>query len=99
MRRFLSLAANSPALRYAALALVVTCAYCPSLFQAARADQLVYLYSTGGKSDLFSLAVGAYSWNRDINGDIHLFRPILFFLLGLEHWAFTPHNFCAWQAA
>jgi hypothetical protein len=85
------------AAKYVFLVLVVTCAYYPSLFQAARADQFVYLYTTKDKTDLYSLTLGTYSWNREIGGDIHFFRPLLFVLLGSERWAFSGCNFFAWQ--
>src|SRR5690242_18079026 len=100
MKRFVqSLVATPLGLRYLLLLLVVTAAYYPSLFQAARADQLGYLYGTRDKAGLFSLTLGSYSWNREFHGDIHFFRPVLYFLLGVERWAFTPYHFWAWQLA
>ncbi len=97
MPPFFAALAKSQVLRYGLLGLVVTAAYYPSLFQVARADQMAYLYSTRDKGDLFSLTLGTCSWNREINGDIHFFRPVLFILLGLEQWAFTPCRPWAWQ--
>src|SRR5262249_52390838 len=91
-------AAHSVALGYVLLVLVVGAAYYPSLWQAARADQFVYLYTTRDKADLHSLTIGSYAWDRDIQGDIQFFRPVLFFLLGLERWAFGADHFMAWQA-
>jgi hypothetical protein len=84
-------------LQAAFLVLLVGWAYYPTLFVPARADQFVYLHTTAGKKDFFSLALGCYSWNRDLGGDTHLFRPVLFFLLGVEQWAFSPAGFFAWQ--
>jgi hypothetical protein len=79
------------------LVLIVVAAYYPSLFQPARADQFVYLYTTKDKTDLFALTLGSYSWNRDMGGDIHFFRPLLVCVLGLERWAFGGDRFFAWQ--
>src|SRR5579885_3642172 len=94
-----SLAAAPIWMRYVGLGLFVAAAYYPALFQAARADQYIYLFSTTDKSDLFSLTLGNYSWNRQSNiGDLHFFRPVLFFLLGAERWAFGADNFFGWQA-
>ncbi len=84
-------------LQHLGLVLIVVAAYYPSLFQPARADQFVYLYTTKDKADLWSLTVGSYSWNRDMGGDIHFFRPLLVCVLGLERWAFGADDFFAWQ--
>jgi hypothetical protein len=97
VKRFLTFLTTSSGLKFGVLLLVVAAAHYPSLFQAARADQWVYLFTTKDKNDLYSLTIGTYSWNREIGGDIHFFRPVLFFLLGLERWAFSPGDFFAWQ--
>lgn len=96
-KRIIQSIVASTALKYVLLISVISAAYYPSLSQVARADQLNYLYTTRDKQSLFALTLGTYSWNREINGDIHFFRPVLFILLGLEQWAFGPAGFWGWQ--
>ena len=76
-------------------------AYGPSFFDPPRSDQIVYLGNTSGQKDLYSLAIKNYAYNRShqmygLPGDDALFRPVIFFLLGIQRWAFGYH-FLYWQ--
>jgi hypothetical protein len=98
MNRLAGFPGSAPtAVKYLVLLLAVGAAHYPALAQVARADQFIYLYTTRDKVDLHALTLGSYSWNREIGGDVHFFRPVLMFLLGLERWAFSAENFWAWQ--
>jgi len=72
--------------------------YYPGLFQVARADQLAYLGSTATETSFLSLTIGSYALNRlhCAVADAVLFRPIAYFILGLEKYLFG-YNFFWWQ--
>lgn len=85
---------------FALLLLLVGWAYAPSLLHLPRHDQVAYWAETAHKEDLYSLTVGSYALNRGrlFNPvDDLLFRPFLYFFLGLEKWLFG-HHFPLWQA-
>lgn len=77
------------------LVVVTAGAYYHAFFDVARADQFIYLYDTAGQG-LWALTIGDYDLNRKV-GDVLLFRPVLYELLGLERWAWGYH-FMLWQA-
>jgi hypothetical protein len=77
------------------LVLLTIVAYYHAFFDVARADQLIYLHRTAGM-DLWALTVGSYNLNRSV-GDVRLFRPMLYMVLGVERWAWGYH-FVLWQA-
>lgn len=89
---------HSVIFRYLFLVVLTSTAYYPTLFQTARADQFGYLYQTKDRHDLYSLTLGCYALNRDVEGDIHFFRPVLYLLLGLERWTISELNPFGWQA-
>ena len=71
--------------------------YYNGLFQAPRADQLIYLAGASNKTSLLSLTYGTFFLNRLPSvGDSLLFRPIFYSLLGVEKWVFG-YNFFLWQ--
>jgi len=75
--------------------------YYPSLFDIPRSDHLVHLYANASEGDLFSLTIKNYNLNRTIpliKKDFILFRPFLYFFLGLEQFLFG-YNFILWQIA
>ncbi|MBP0015932.1 MAG: hypothetical protein J7647_00050 [Cyanobacteria bacterium SBLK] len=76
--------------------LIVSWAYYPSLFHAPRADQILYLNCVKNLDGFKSLVLDTYALNRSCSGDVILFRPILYFLLGWEQWMFG-YRFEYWQ--
>lgn len=79
---------------------LVTCwAYFPTLQHVPKHDQIMYLASVAGKEDFASLAFGTYALNRTVSFivlDPFIFRPLLYFILGVEQF-FFKYNFPAWQ--
>lgn len=83
------------------IALLNLLAYGPSFSDPPRSDQIVYLGNTAGQSDWYSLAVKNYAYNRTPQiyantKDDSLFRPVVYFLLGSQRWAFG-YKFLYWQ--
>ncbi|MBP0021232.1 MAG: hypothetical protein J7647_27220 [Cyanobacteria bacterium SBLK] len=76
--------------------LIVFWVYSPSLYHAPRADQIMYLHDVNDIDGLKSLTLDKYALDRDRGADALLFRPMLFFLLGLEKWMFG-YQFEYWQ--
>src|ERR1035441_6502091 len=65
---------------------------------APRADQLAYLHQVSLYTTLHDILKYAPDWNRTHSaGDTALYRPVLYFLLGLEYGCFG-YNFMLWQA-
>ena len=65
---------------------------------APRADQLAYLHQVSQYTTLHDILKYAPDWNRTHSaGDTALYRPVLYFLLGLEYGCFG-YNFMLWQA-
>jgi len=64
-----------------------------------RADQVAYLHQAGQYDGLWDILRHAPAWNRVQNaGDLVLYRPVLYLLLGgLFH--FFRYDFFLWQAA
>jgi hypothetical protein len=82
------------------LLLVVGAAYFPALFHMHRGDQWVYLLETIDCRGLWDSFCSTYSFNRTnrlFTGDTGLFRPALFFFLGLQKYLFGT-NVILWQA-
>jgi hypothetical protein len=74
-------------------------AYLPTLQHVPKHDQIMYLASVAGKEDFSSLAFGAYALNRTVSFavlDPLVFRPLLYFFLGVEQF-FFKYYFPAWQ--
>lgn len=71
----------------------------PSLFHIARSDQLFFWFphQVENMDNLFKLTFGSYAFTRTANNyDYLLFRPVLYFILGLETY-FFKYNFFLWQ--
>jgi hypothetical protein len=86
------------AVQSVALCAITLTAYFHDLYGVARADQLIYFYRTTKINDFWNLTFGAFDFNRAQSlGDFDLFRPVLYFLLGLERWLWG-YNLLAWQA-
>ena len=83
---------------FATISIITLIAYYHGLFQVARADQLAYLGSKATETNLWSLTTRSYALNRLYCGvpDAILFRPIAYFILGLEKY-FFGYNFLWWQ--
>lgn len=84
---------------YIAIVLITFLIYSPSLFQIPRADQLNYLHEMNQKHTLKELTIDAWDLTRTgvrTEGDELLFRPGLYFFLGLERY-FFGYNFFLWQ--
>jgi len=65
---------------------------------APRSDQIGYLHQVSQYTTLGEILWHAPAWNRTHSaGDSALFRPVLYFLLGLEYSCFGYH-FMLWQA-
>lgn len=80
---------------------LVVGAYWPSLRHIPRHDQVAYWAETTGRKELMSLTFGSMTLNRQRQfnpGDQQLFRPGLYFFMGLEKY-FFGRNFLLWQAA
>jgi hypothetical protein len=95
LRDFFTADYSSRKLRHVSLLVVVlitAAVYYPSLFHAARSDQVVYLADVAGKDDLRSIVFESYALDRTrefyLGEDHLLFRPVLYSLLGLEKWLF-----------
>lgn len=71
-------------------------AYGPSLSHAPKHDQIAYLANAAGQKDLPSLLAGTYNLNRKSLVDPHLFRPLLYGVLGIEFWIFR-YDFELWR--
>ena len=66
---------------------------------APRADQLPYLHQISQFTNLWDILVNSPSWNRTQSaGDFMLFRPILYWQLGLFYY-FFGYDFFYWQLA
>lgn len=79
---------------------IMLVAYYPSLFHAFRADTVTSVWQYAKKTGFFEAVVLMYSPTRDLaisGGDYTQFRPICFWLIGLEYWFFR-YNFMVWQA-
>lgn len=86
------------AVQLVALGAITLAAYYHDLYGVARADQLIYFYRTAKINDFWNLTFGAFDFNRTHSiGDFALFRPGLYFLLGVEKWLWG-YNLLAWQA-
>lgn len=84
-------------LQLIAVAVLCCIIYAPALHQPPRADQLIYFYLNHGVDSLYRLTIGDSAFNRTVlHGDVLLFRPVLYWLLGGETWAFGYHFFF-WQ--
>lgn len=94
MRKLIS----STAVQGLVLIITALATYYHDLYGVARADQLIYFYRTVRMNDFWSLTFGAFDFNRAHSaGDYVLFRPVLYFLLGVEKWLWG-YNMLAWQA-
>jgi hypothetical protein len=63
----------------------------------ARADQVAYLHQVTQYDSLRDILVTAPSWNRTHSpGDYVLFRPVLYWILGIEYYVFGYRAFF-WQ--
>ncbi|MDF2373692.1 MAG: discoidin domain-containing protein [Rhizobiaceae bacterium] len=62
-----------------------------------RADQLIYLHSINQFDSFWEILKSSPFWNRKYGvGDLVLFRPILYFQLGISYY-FFGYNFFLWQ--
>jgi hypothetical protein len=105
LRDFFTTDYSSRKLRHVSLLVVVlitAAVYSPSLFHAARSDQIVYLADVAGKDSFLSIVFESYALDRTrefyLGEDHLLFRPVLHSLLGLEKWLFG-YGFFWWQMA
>lgn len=82
------------------LAAIVVFVFWNSLWGGApRADQLAYLHQISRYSNFWDILIHSPSWNRTQSaGDFLLFRPILYWQLGLFYYFFR-YNFFLWQLA
>lgn len=63
-----------------------------------RADQLFYLHNIGGEKNLTDILTSAPAFNRTHSpGDFILYRPVLFFLMGICYFLFG-YDFVLWQS-
>jgi hypothetical protein len=95
-----TLAGLLPAIYAILLLVVIGCAYFPALFHMHRGDQWAYLLETVDCDSLWDLFRSTYSYNRTnrlFAGDAGLFRPALFFFLGLQKYCFGTH-IVLWQS-
>lgn len=98
VRSNLRRALGHPLVQMLGLAAAVLTTYYHAFYGVARADQLIYLYRTAELTGFWSLTFGAYALNRTHSiGDFVLFRPALYFVLGIERWLWG-YNFTLWQA-
>ena len=82
------------------LAVLVAAAYGPSLGHVARGDQINYLAELSSRHGFVGTVLDTVDINRTRTfapGDPIAFRPLLFFILGLEKYIFGYH-FMGWQA-
>jgi len=66
-----------------------------------RSDQILYLHHISQYDSLWDILSHSPSWNRtatDLGGDVILYRPVLYLLLGTFYYLFR-YNFVAWQIA
>lgn len=74
------------------LSVIIFLAYFPSLGHVFRSDQLLYMGDMGQRPQTFhALVLHGFDYPRDRlygSGDLQLFRPLLFILLGVEYWVF-----------
>ena len=72
--------------------------YYHALYQIPRSDHLPYFFETAALKGFWALTVEAFAFNRSHSiGDHILFRPVLYFFLGMQRWAWG-HNYFLWQA-
>ena len=86
-------------MRYIAIVLTSLACYLPSIFHVPRADQIAYLAEVSHKNDFISLAIQSFDLSRTrlfVDGDGLLFRPVVYFFLGVEKCLFG-YNFMYWQ--
>jgi hypothetical protein len=86
-------------LSFAVISLVNLIVYFPSLLHIPRADQVIFLADTAPYKDWWPLMRFVVSYNRTrlFNaGDVFLFRPLMFILMGTEKWLFG-YRFVLWQ--
>ncbi|MCP3965136.1 MAG: hypothetical protein GY750_16870 [Lentisphaerae bacterium] len=84
---------------YLLISAITIFAYYPTFFTTFRADQWCYWADTNNCNSWFDLVTKFYSYNRVRvynSGDVFLFRPILFILLGTEKFFFGYHQIY-WQ--
>ncbi len=81
------------------LSLWTTVVYAPSLLHVARSDHLLYLMETAQIHDWPTLGLKLFAFTRQrtmVEGDMLLFRPLFYSMMGTEKWLFG-HHFIRWQ--
>ena len=82
------------------LAVLIAAVYWPSLYHVARGDQINYLAELSSRHGFVQTVLGTLDINRTRvfgAGDEIAFRPVLFFILGLQKYLFG-YAFMGWQA-
>ena len=89
-------------LQRALLAAVIVWAFWDGIWAGVpRNDQVFYLHHVSRFDSLWDILSHSPSWNRTMpanGGDLILYRPILYLLLGTFYYLFR-YNFVAWQIA
>jgi len=81
------------------LAVIMAAAYGPSLWHVARGDQINYLAELSSRHGFMGTVLDTVDINRTRTfapGDPIAFRPLLFFILGLQKY-FFGYGFMGWQ--
>ena len=81
------------------LAVLIGWAYWPSLAHGPRGDQLNYLAEMSSRQGFTETVFGSFDLNRTRSfgpGDELAFRPVFYFVLGLEKY-FFGYDFTGWQ--
>lgn len=85
---------------FTAIVVINLIVFSPSLDHIPRSDHILYLNHFSGVDDFKTLAIDAYDFNRRNpwveKKSTLLFRPITYFVLGVEKWLFG-YDFRLWQ--
>jgi hypothetical protein len=86
----------------AILVAVIACVFWDGIWAGVpRSDHVVYLHHISQFDNLWDILSHSPAWNRtatDLGGDVVLYRPVLYLLLGTFYYLFRYH-FVAWQIA